>query len=353
MSEAMGSIERVMATLSHSEPDHVPVYPILSGVTRNLVGADYKTWATDAGVCTDAFVKAAREFDIDCLVTLVDLSIECDAWGQEILYPENEAAHPNYNNCVIKEIEDYAKIEKVDYRTSKRMMFHIEVCKNLVEQVGQDKPIVAFVFGPLGVLSMLRHQQEMYMDLYDDRDAVKRAAAAINDTLKDYVNALIDTGVHAVMFDTLYSSGSIMSKAMWTEMEGGLVKELADICHERKVAVMIHNCGQKIYFDAQIESMNPIAISFLYPPDDCADLAECKAKYGGKITLIGCVPPVMTVTATDEEWDAYCKEQIDIMGKGGGYMLATGCEYPANAPFDRARRMIDIAKTYGRYNKAP
>jgi uroporphyrinogen decarboxylase len=57
----------------------------------------------------------------------------------------------------------------------------------------------------------------------------------------------------------------------------------------------------------------------------------------------------MVVTATDEEWDAYCKEQIDLMAKGGGYMLATGCEYPANASFERARRLIDIAKSYGRY----
>ena len=37
------------------------------------------------------------------------------------------------------------------------------------------------------------------------------------------------------------------------------------------------------------------------------------------------------------------------MAKGGGFMLATGCEYPANASFDRAQRMIDIAKTYGKY----
>ena len=39
------------------------------------------------------------------------------------------------------------------------------------------------------------------------------------------------------------------------------------------------------------------------------------------------------------------------MAPGGGFMLATGCEYPANATFDRARRMIEIAKTYGAYQK--
>ena len=35
----MNSIERVVTSLNHKEPDRVPVYPILSGVTRKLVGA--------------------------------------------------------------------------------------------------------------------------------------------------------------------------------------------------------------------------------------------------------------------------------------------------------------------------
>lgn len=345
----MNSMERVVTALQHKEPDRVPVYPIISGASRRLIGASYKDWSNDADICAEALLKAKEEFDLDCIVTLIDLSIECDAWGQELVYPEDEAAHPNYNNCVVQEIEDYAKIKKVDYRTSKRMMMHIDTCKKLVEAANGEYPVVAFVFGPLGTLSMLRNQQDMYMDLYDDPDAVHDAAREVNETLKDYCNALMDTGVNGIMFDTLFSSGAIMSKTMWMEMEGDLVKELADVVHARECLVMIHNCGQKIYFDAQIETMNPTAISFLYPPDDCADFQECKAKYGEKVTLIGCVTPASAVIGTNEEWDLECKNNIDAMAKGGGFMLATGCEYPANASFDRARRMVDIAKTYGRY----
>lgn len=345
----MNSMERVVTALQHKEPDRVPVYPIISGASRRLIGASYKDWSNDADICAEALLKAKEEFDLDCIVTLIDLSIECDAWGQELVYPEDEAAHPNYNNCVVKEIEDYAKIKKVDYRTSKRMMMHIDTCKKLVEAADGEYPVVAFVFGPLGTLSMLRNQQDMYMDLYDDPEAVHDAAREVNETLKDYCNALMDTGVNGIMFDTLFSSGAIMSKTMWMEMEGDLVKELADVVHERGCLVMIHNCGQKIYFDAQIETMNPTAISFLYPPDDCTDFQECKAKYGDKVTLIGCVTPASAVIGTDEEWDLECKNNIDAMAKGGGFMLATGCEYPANASFDRARRMVELAKTYGCY----
>ncbi|MFA6947762.1 MAG: uroporphyrinogen decarboxylase family protein [Eubacteriales bacterium] len=342
----MTSNERMNAVLSHQKPDRVPVYPILSGITRKLVGCTYEQWSTDAKLCSEALLRAAEQYEQDCIVTLVDLSVECDAWGQPIIYPENEAAHPDYSHCVISDIDGYADIKKADYTQSKRMMMEIETCRLTVEGVHGEKPVIAFVFGPLGVLSMLRGQQELYMDLYDDADAVHSALDAITETLCDYCRAIMKTGVAGIMIDTLFASGSIMSKKMWRETEGPYAARVADAIRDAGGLVMIHNCGEKIYFDAQIESMKPCAISFLYPPDDCADLAECKAKYGDKITLIGCVPPVMAVTGSDEEWDERCRQNIAALGSDGGFILASGCEYPANADFSRARRMTDIAKEW-------
>ena len=346
----MNSFERVTTALHHQVPDRVPVYPILSGITRRLVGADYPTWSTNAEVCAAGFLKTAEQFDIDCLVSLIDLSVECDAWGQKIVYPENEAAHPDYAHPVIQDIDDYAKIQKVDYRQSKRMMMHIDVVKRLAAEKKGKLPIIAFVFGPLGTLSMLRNQQELYMDLYDDPDAVRDATWRVAETLAEYAGALCDAGADAIMWDTLMASGSIMSKQMWTDMEAGPMRMLAQTVRDHGCLNIIHNCGQKIYFDAQIEAVQPAAISFLYPPDDCRDFAECKEKYGDKVALIGCVTPANAVVGTDAEWDQQCTDQIDAMAKGGGFILATGCEYPANASFDRAERMIRIAQTYGAYH---
>lgn len=345
----MTAMERVTAAMRHEEPDRVPVYPILAGVTRKLTNVDYPTWAQDADACAEAFLKAADTFELDCLVTLIDLSVEADAWGQKILFHEDVAPSPDYTRRVVEDIEDFAKVQKVDYRASKRMMMHIDVCKKLVAAKGGELPIIAFVFGPLGVLSMLRGQQDLFMDVYDDPEGVHEAARQINETLKDYCAAICETGVDAVMFDTLFASGSIMSAAMWDELEGDLMEELAQVIRDHGKLVMVHNCGQRVYFDEQIKRMRPVAFSFAQPPAGCADFAEAKKKYGDELLLIGCVTPASAITGTDEAWDQECRDSIDAMAKGGGFMLATGCEYPAAATFDRAQRMIDIAKTYGRY----
>lgn len=335
--------ELIEKTLRHENTGITPVSPILCGVTRNLTGVSYPVWSNDAESCALSFVKAAREFDLDCITVLTDLSVECSAWGQKVLFPENEAPHPDYSDQLIKTPDEYAKIVKTDWKKSVRMNFYIEVCRRIVKEIGSEIPVFAFVFGPLGTLSMCRGQQDMFMDMYDCPEKVKAACWEITRTLEEYTGAVCDTGVDGVMLDTLFASGSIMSKDMWRDAEGGQSRALAEVIREKGKKVLIHNCGKRIYFDAQIECMNPDAISFLYPPDDCADFKECKEKYGGKTVLIGCVPPTNAVYGTDEEWKKLCKEQIQDMG-GSGFILSTGCEYPANADLGRARMMIEIAR---------
>ena len=347
--DEMTALERVALTLQHKEADRIPAYPLLSGISRKLVNANYKDWALNSDITAEAYIKVTEQFGLDAIVTLTDLSVEAGDYGQELVYPENEAAHPNFNNHMIQGVEDYAKVEPLDIKKGARMMEHVKLCDKMVKAKGKEYPVVAFVFGPLGILSMLRGQANIFLDILDDPDAVKRAVGAITQTLKDYVDVLIGTGVHAIMLDTLFGSQSIMSKGMWKEFEGVYVRDLAEHIHKQNCMVMIHNCGNGIYFDAHIEMMKPEAISFLHLPDDCRSREELKEKYGSVTTLIGHVDPTWIIHAPEEDVRKECRSQIDVYKKDGGFILATGCEYPANADFRNAEVLIEEAKTYGRY----
>ena len=113
--------------------------------------------------------------------------------------------------------------------------------------------------------------------------------------------------------------------------------------------VMLHNCGNGVYFKEQIARMHPVAISYQHIPLDCTDMDDVKAKYGDQVTLIGHVEPGWLYAATEEELRAMCRKQIDAYKKGGGFILATGCEYPAPLDFTYAKIMVEEAKTYGKY----
>ena len=141
----------------------------------------------------------------------------------------------------------------------------------------------------------------MFVDMYDEPETVKKAVENITETLMEYCKALMETGVHAIMFDTLFASQSILSKDMWDEFEGDCIERLAKYVHDQGCMVMIHNCGNGIYFDAQIKRMKPEAISFLHIPDDCSSFEETKEKYGKQTTLIGCINPGWLLNASIEE----------------------------------------------------
>jgi uroporphyrinogen decarboxylase len=42
-----------------------------------------------------------------------------------------------------------------------------------------------------------------------------------------------------------------------------------------------------------------------------------------------------------------CRRQIDVLAKGGGFVLAPGCEYPPNIPLTNAFAIVEAAKKYG------
>lgn len=346
----MNSLERVVCALQHKEADRVPIYPLLNSVARKLVDATYADLAIDPEICAKAYIKLTEDYDLDVICTLTDLSVEASDFGAKIIYDDHEAAYPDHTDRLIKSPAEYKNIEKLDVDKAKRMQDHIKLCELLVEAKGDTTPIVAFVFGPLGILSMLRGQQEMFLDLCLEADVLKEALAEITDTLIDYIDRLIDTGVHAVMFDTLYASQSILSKEMWDDFEGPFIERLSKHVHDRGCMVMIHNCGNGIYFDVQIKRMKPEAISFLHAPDDCKDMAECKEKYGDVTTLIGCIDPGITMSGTVDDVVAMAKRDIDILAKDGGFILSTGCEYPSSLDFTKAEAIIEVGKTYGKYN---
>ncbi len=297
----MNSMERVTLTLQHKEADRIPVYPLLNSVSRKALGITYAEWTKDVEKCAESIIKATEEIGADCITTLVDLAVEAADWGQEIIYNDKSAANPNLDNRYIATPDDYHKVGVINPRDTPRMSDHIKLAKLLYEAKGQEMPIIGFVFAPLGILSMMRGQEQMFMDLIKCPEKMQDALKNITETLKELCAALIEEGCHAIMFDTLYASRTIMSPKMWDANEGIYMKELADFVREKGAMVMLHNCGQGAYFKEQIERMDPVAISYQHLPPDCTDMEDVKAKYGDKVTLVGHIEPGWLCAASEEE----------------------------------------------------
>lgn len=152
----------------------------------------------------------------------------------------------------------------------------------------------------VSVHSMMRGQEQMFYDMIKCPDKMNQALHNITETLKEFSIALIEAGCCAIMFDTLYSSKTILSPKMWDKVEGPLVEDLAKTVREHGAEVMVHNCGDGIYLKEQIARMHPIAFSLDHLPPDCKTLEEMKATYGDQTTFISLIEPGWLLAATED-----------------------------------------------------
>ena len=342
-------LERVLCTAFFKEPDRVPVTHFLLGAARRLTGISYEQFSRDAEMAADAYIAANELIGGDVLYTVIDLSVEAADFGQEMVYPPHSTAHPNYRNPRIATPDDYERLEVFDPRKSPRMSMGIELGRILSKKAGIRYPVMGFIFGPLGVLAMMRGAQRLFVDCLKYPEKVKVALEVITEVLIDYARAQCDTGVDAVMLDTLFGAQSGISRELWVEMEGVYVRRITDEIRRCGALVTLHNCGTGPYFDLSIEYMEPLIISFAYLPDDCRDMAELKKKYGKKTALAGFVPTDSMIMESPQRVMEIAREQIRALAPGGGFVLAPACEYPPNAELINALAVTRAAQLYGKY----
>jgi len=81
---------------------------------------------------------------------------------------------------------------------------------------------------------------------------------------------------------------------------------------------------------------------------DRTDMANAKKTIGDKICIGGNIPAGLILTSTPEQMKVYCKNLIDVAGKGGGFIMATGTGMDQGKA-DTLHAMIDFTKEYGVY----
>ncbi|MBM3300117.1 MAG: uroporphyrinogen decarboxylase, partial [Deltaproteobacteria bacterium] len=158
------SLERVAAVLTGKEPDRVPACPLVCGAARRVYGVTYAEWSQDAEIQGKSMLQAQELIGFDGILTLVDLSVEAADFGQEMVYPVEDTAHPNYDNPWIKSPDDYEKIPRIDPTKTPRMSGMIKYCDMLMTERGSTVPVMGFVYGPLGILSMMRSAEQLFRD---------------------------------------------------------------------------------------------------------------------------------------------------------------------------------------------
>lgn len=81
---------------------------------------------------------------------------------------------------------------------------------------------------------------------------------------------------------------------------------------------------------------------------ELTDIFRAKEVLGDVVCIRGGVPNSLLCTGTPQEVNDYCKKLIDVVGKGGGYIMDAGALIDEAIP-ENVRAMVDFTKEYGVY----
>jgi uroporphyrinogen-III decarboxylase len=81
---------------------------------------------------------------------------------------------------------------------------------------------------------------------------------------------------------------------------------------------------------------------------DTSDIAKVKEILGNHLCIMGNVPCSLLQTGSPKNVKDYCKELIDIAGKGGGFIMAPRSAIDEVKP-ENLKAMIDFTREYGVY----
>lgn len=349
--EQMSSMERVLATIQGEATDRVPVCSLTVGVTRLVSGCSYPEFSRNSELAAEAMILTNRLVGDDIILCFTDLSVEAADFGQKMMYPKNTTAHPDYDNLLISESSDYSRLKTFTAEQGQRMSTYLDLCSRLVNRVGSRIPVLGFVYGPLGVLGMMRGMENLYRDIHECPEAVKIALEIVTEVLVEFVRAQFRRGVAGVCIDTLPASRSGVNPADWEEFEGIYAKRIKDEIAAHGVLNAHHGCGFSPYLKEVQKWLDPTVFSFADVPEDCATMLEAKKRYGSDSILMGCVPTELLYSGTPDQVIHESIRQIDLLGGGGRFILAPTCEFPPNGSLLNARAMVTAAELHADHQR--
>jgi len=144
--------------------------------------------------------------------------------------------------------------------------------------------------------------------------------------------------------------GLLFSPEMFRTFIKPRIKKLVDMTHNHGVKFLFHSCGA---ICPLIEDLIEIGVDILDPLQAAAEGMSpqvLKNEYGSRICLHGgiCTQHLLP-KATPEEVRAEVQRRIDILGAGGGYILAPCHVLQTDVPTENILAMSDAASEYGRY----
>lgn len=300
--------------------------PVLSFPSIQKMGITVAELINDSDKQAEGMKIIADSFPTAASVSLMDLSLEAEAFGSEIRVSDDEV--PTVIGSIVS-TEEEAEALKVPEIGAGRTQIYIDA----IEKAGKlitDRPVLAGVIGPFSLAGRLLDVSEALIYCYDEPDMVHMVLEKATEFLINYCKEYKKVGANGiVMAEPL---AGLLSPSLAEEFSADYVKQIVDAVQDDEFIVVYHNCG-----NSTIKTIDTIVTNDcpMYHFGNAIDMEEMMSHIPENLIAMGNVDPAGEFrNGTPESIYARTKEVMEKCCKYKNFVISSGCDIPPMSPWE-------------------
>jgi uroporphyrinogen decarboxylase len=337
----MTSLERVLTTLGHKEPDRVPLFLLVTMHGAKELGMGLQEYFSRGENVAEGQLRLRERYGHDCLYSFLYAPLEVEAWGGEVVFRDDGPA--NAGEPMILDVERIRALEPPDVGTSPVLARALRSTEHLKER-SHDVPIIGVVMSPFS-LPVMQLGFEAYLDLMFERpDLFDRLMAVNEEFCVAWANAQLAAGATAICYFDPVSSTTIVTPQAYRDTGFKVAQRtIARINGPTATHFASGSCGA-ILDDVAQTGTAMVGVS------GEEDLASLKRAAAGRLSLLGNLNGITMRRWTVEQAESEVKAAIAAAAPGGGFILSDNHgEIPLHVPDEVLHAIAEGTRRWGRY----
>ncbi len=312
--------------------------PILSFPAASLTGASVYGLTHNADLQAEAIIRVASEVDSAAAVTLMDLSVEAEAFGATLSTSEDEV--PTVLGALLSAEDGVEGVEALSVPKigAGRTALYLEAAQKAKAAI-HDRPVLAGTIGPFSLAGRLMEVSEALVNCLCEEDFMHAVLRRTTDFLLAYAGAYKAAGLDGIVMAEPLSG--LLSPELEAVFSSVYVKEIVEALQDESFAVIYHNCGPNT--PMMIESLVHIGAA-AYHVGDAIELDAFLSGMPRDIPVLGNISPTAfflhgTPQSIYDATLALCKR----VKQYGNFVLSSGCDIPPKASWANIRAFFKAA----------
>jgi uroporphyrinogen decarboxylase len=376
----MTSRQRVLAALTHNEPDTVPMalgggpYGIVDDLYLRLIkflnlglpippfrsghSISYmdnrllEKLGTDLRYCWPGLLPNSP------VLPGADEDTFYDSYGQvwKRALPYYHAGEGILNNA--SGVDDIERLVRWPNLSDPRWMAGVAERAQLLHEQTDYFVVMRMVasHGPFQTACDLRSTETFLMDMALRPEFAQTLLDKITCTLENLVKLAMQAGgqyfnmIELPGDDYAGNTNTIMSPAMFRKFIKPCLARLVKVVKEfnPNVKIMLHSDGA---ITKLLQDIVDLGVDVIHPlePLPATDLTAVKEKFGKQITFLGGIDISHAMPGGREDVITETKRRIAQLAPGGGYILAPSNHLQADVPAENVVTLFETARQFGKY----